>query len=457
MASYITLLKREEFTTLFRYGRMFINPIYSIYIADGIEVYKHDSNLLLDLFKNRDDFEMAFEYVLINYVTDIEDKNGQLRIENVLGVYALDRQSVNSLSARFDKRIVVKEPLWPDGMRAIKMQSIKESCLRGVDNIWRLFYIDENEKESCAKIINDEIVDEFVREIYDSDIPKGNLSIWLYLLNYERHEMYPQNDLGYILDTVQVLTNYSLQDPLQQRTTETDAYKILSGYDGQKHYKTLLEYIDNSNELSNFRSKASIEGFYRVAPLYLKLLEPFRNRELNMNATIGGIPLTNQIEKLNSFGQDFYLAAYLLGIILGYEKTYDALYDNMQLNIFKTEEESEVAPFREIVNPKISTEHKKAIPEFDTTIPKPIEPYGENVLTEEEENFMKPVSMKPYAKKNDTLTLDSIENFQFSFPCDIKCGNKKGDKRHVTNYEELKDTLASRQDCEWRLYTPRNK
>lgn len=457
MASYITLLKREEFTTLFRYGRMFINPIYSIYISDDIEAYKHDANLLLDLFKNRDDFEMVFEYVLINYVTDVEDKNGQLRIENVLGVYALDKQSINSLSVRFDERIVVKEPLWPDGMRAIKMQSIKESCLRGVDNVWRLFDIDDNEKKSCTKIINDEIVSEFVREIYDNDIPKGNKSIWLYLLNYERHEMYPQNDLGYILDTVQVLTNYSLQDPLQQRTTETDAYKILSKYNGKKHYISLIEFIDNSDELSNYRIRANENGFYRVAPLYLKLLQPFRNHVLNMNEPIGGIPLLKQIDNLKSYGQDFYLAAYLLGMILGYEKTYDALYDNMQLKIFNREVEREAAPFQEFFNPKTYTEPTETVSETDYSEPMVEEEPIESIHGEDEGNFMTSEYPKKKATNRDHLTLDTIKNLLFEYPCIIRCGKSEKDKRHIQDYKELVKTLAGRQDCEWKLYTPKKK
>ena len=41
------------------------------------------------------------------------------------------------------------------------------------------------------------------------------------------------------------------------------------------------------------------------------------------------------IEYCKSFGFEFELAAYLLGIVLGHEHTYDCMYDMLPLSIFK--------------------------------------------------------------------------------------------------------------------------
>ena len=138
---YITLIKKESFDSLFKYGRIHLGNSNPLCITNHIDEYKNSPSILKELFKERDDFEMSFEYVLINYVTDEEDPKSTVRIENVLGLYALDEQSVNSLSARLDPRVVINPPLWPKAMNEIKMAKSVESCKRGIDNVWKIFYL----------------------------------------------------------------------------------------------------------------------------------------------------------------------------------------------------------------------------------------------------------------------------------------------------------------------------
>lgn len=432
---YIALIKKESFDCLFKYGRIHLSDGDSICIANHIGEYKNDTSLLKELFKERDDFEMAFEYVLINYVTDEEDPKSMARIENVLGLYALDEQSINSLSVRLDPRIVINPPLWPNAMNEIRMAKSFESCKRGIDNMWKIFRLDESEKKKCSAIVTDEIINEVVRENYNDVQPLGELPIWVYLLRYQRHEMYPQNDMGYFLDTVHVFTNWHFKDSNQFNTEATDVFKRLMDYTGRRSYSDILSYIENTSEISSFREKADIDGFYRVAPLYLKLFEPFENG-LDLNGNIGGIPLNLQISKLKRFGFDFSLAAYLLGIILGYDRTSDALYDSLQLSIFKKEGEREVPPFCK----EDSDDGKKVVEQDFST---------EEI---EEGTFMHPVSSKRIATKKDSLTLDTIKNFTFSYPLviNIKGGKSINDKK-VNSYQELLNAIASRQDKEWKI------
>jgi len=146
--------------------------------------------------------------------------------------------------------------------------------------------------------------------------------------------------------------------------------------------------------------------------------------------------LNLQISKLKHFGFDFSLAAYLLGIILGYDRTSDALYDSLQLSIFKKEGEREVPPFCK----EDSDDGKKVVEQDFST---------EEI---EEETFMHPVSSKRIATKKDSLTLDTIKNFTFSYPLviNIKGGKSINDKK-VNSYQELLNAIASRQDKEWKI------
>jgi len=445
--AYITLLKRDDFNSLFKYGRIYINPQNSLYLANDIEEYKKDSTLLYELFKERDDFEMVFEYLMILYVTEAEDSKSLIRIENVLGVYALDEQSINSLSVRLDSKVVINPPLWPNAMNEIRLAKIEESCHRGVNNVWKIFHLEEADMQRCSQILTDSIIKEFAYEAYNDKMPFGDKSIWVYLLRYQRHEMYPQNDLGYFLDTVHVFTSWHFKDSNQMKTEATDVYNKLMLFNGRKSFSDILDYMDSAPEIASFIDRAGIDGFYRVAPLYLKLLDPFRERGIELNQNIGGIPFCRQIGKLKKYGLDFSLAAYLLGIILGYEKTSDALYDFLQLNIFK-KEESGMPPFL----PR--AEHKEDDIESNSS------PKVENTEVTDDNNdtdFLTPPSSKRKATKDDILSLDSIKQLDVPIPCDLKCGNGKNDKKRITSYKELLETLASQQSKTWKLYTPRKK
>ena len=185
--AYITLLKRYDFNILFKYGRIYINPQNSLYLVNNIEEYKKDSNLLYELFKERDDFEMVFEYLMILYVTEAEDSKPLIRIENVLGVYALDDQSVKSLSVRLDPKVVINPPLWPNAMNEVRLAKIEESCYRGVNNVWKIFHLEEVDKQSCSQIVTDSIIKELAYEAYNDEMPFGDKSIWVYLLHYQRN------------------------------------------------------------------------------------------------------------------------------------------------------------------------------------------------------------------------------------------------------------------------------
>lgn len=260
---YIALIKKDSFDCLFKYGRIHLNGNPTC-IPNHIDEYKNDTSLLKDLFKEHDDFEMSFEYVLINYVTDEEDPISTVRIENVLGLYALDEQSINSLSVRLDPRIVINPPLWPNVMNEIRMAKSFESCKRGINNMWKIFNLDESDKHRCSAIVTDAIINEVVRENYNDEQPSGDLPIWVYLLRYQRHEMYPQNDMGYFLDTVHVFTNWHFKDSNQFNTEATDVFKRLMDYAGRKSYSDILSYIETTPEISNFREKAGIDGFYKM-------------------------------------------------------------------------------------------------------------------------------------------------------------------------------------------------
>ena len=88
------------------------------------------------------------------------------------------------------------------------------------------------------------------------------------------------------------------------------------------------------------------------------------------------------------------------------------------------------------------------------------EPYDEFDYIETEieepdnvgESFMRPISLKRMATPKDSLKLDTVNKFSFSYPLvlNIKGGKSSNDKI-VNSYQELLETIASRQDKEWKI------
>ena len=336
MKNYLAIIRRADFIDFYKTGTFYIDK-HRIVEFDCLVSELPGRNDIFDcLFDKMNTFEKSFAYLIIHYEKEnyLEDFY-KVFIEEVKHVYPLDIEAKHEFENSFDEHIKIENPLWNDASSIIEKKQLVDNSIRGINNIFKIFKLDGLNK--CQSIISDDLIETMLGDVYDDRRPKGELSLWCYLMRYERHSFYPNDSLGFFMDVVHVFVNYlSKEEVDDSRVEATMIYQILNSYNG-KGYKsdTIIKLLQNDSGASAFISRINDTvpeiNFILTAVSYLKLRDLYKD---------GFSYKEDYIEKCKkTFGECFTLAAYMLGIALGHDKTYSCLYDMLPLPIYKSKEE----------------------------------------------------------------------------------------------------------------------
>ena len=365
-AEYIAIIRRAEFTDLFKYGWLplphSVRLDQPMQAGEGRETFD-------ELVRWMPVYEYSLEYLLIRFLDSDEDILVRtVNIEQVIAVYTFDEEAKYNLSISFDPRIKIQVSAWTEWFHEKWRQSFRHQCEQGVVAIWSLFGLSTEEKIACEETITPEIQDKIFELFFSGRRPKGELSPWIYLFLYERHATYPKDkNKGYFLDYIHIYLNYSSQKEhdFDVRDNNLEVVRLLDKATSDK-----FPNLRTSIEASKLKEQVDeITPLYHdTAPLFLYLksrcAEGFDRRLLK-----------DEVKKTLVNEPYKRLALYLLGLTLGYDKVYDAYYDELPLSIFSDE-------------PKEPKKFKKRIPPLPTQPRVPsqrrIEPMPETNVTDEE-------------------------------------------------------------------------
>lgn len=333
MTNYLALIRKADFTDLFKYGKLHINNDMKTDFSCSVEELPSHPEVFFNLTHFANSFDSAFAYLIIHYAKDsTKGLANDVYIEEVQNIYPLDFESKEAFAMSFDERIRIENPIWPDSVWNLQKQQQFNDCLKGAANLRAILGFSNSDHE-CKKIISDDIVREVVNELYGENRPTGDLPIWVYLLRYERHSYYPQSTLGYFMDMVNVVCNRMASREVEEDDIKnTQIFVLLDSL--RKHselqykqiYQWLVENIAAQGFFKKINEYESRVDFSKVATLFLILRNKYKEDFFYEKEFI---------EYCKSFGFEFELAAYLLGIVLGHEHTYDCMYDMLPLSIFK--------------------------------------------------------------------------------------------------------------------------
>ena len=156
-------------------------------------------------------------------------------------------------------------------------------------------------------------------------------------MRYERHSFYPKESLGYFMDIVHIIVNFMSKKEVEDYIVEsTDIYKILATYEG-KGLKSndILRLLKRNEMASGFLTKIASfvpeVDFILVAVNYLKMRDLYKDEFTYDEKFISACKV--------SFGENFTIASYMIGIALGHNKTYACLYESLPLAIYRSKEE----------------------------------------------------------------------------------------------------------------------
>ena len=344
---YLALIRRADFNDLFKYGKI---TICSDFVANCSKTKKltslNDEPEFIRILSESNNFDNTAAYLIIQYQS--LEKRQNVDIRYVKYIYALDEFAKRDFEISFDKRIRIESPIF-DVSRLLKQKEVSE-CLRGVNNVWTIFGLSEEEKQKCKSSIPDSIVTMAVEILFSDLTPSGDLPFWVYLLRYERHSFYPKGTIGYFMDVVHTVCNFKKQETItnDKIIESTQIFQILSQIPADKQLNHINDVLSNDQNAKNFINVITFD-WLKTAVIFLLL------RDRYTEGLKSDIVFVNKCKEL--WNENFIFASYLLGIYLGYNKTYDCLYDTIELQIFKKEEAKVIAPPQQTLH--IEGEHNK--------------------------------------------------------------------------------------------------
>lgn len=327
MIDYLTVIRKLDFVDLFKYGQCIIN--YAVPFDGDIVAHRDDNELFETLTCRMNMYEYSFEYLIIHFASD--RYNGQyitIDIKSVRNLYTFNEEAKREMSISFDPRIQLHVSPWAEKFDKLQQKlSIKQS-MRGINNLWTIFDLPLTDLEKCKLIISNDVVQEVFCELYANERPSGDQSIWTYLLRYERHSFYPKGMIGFFCDFIHVYCNYAKKEEISGEVAETTQLYSQFTTCKKPQFASLLELVESS-PLYQLTEQASGCRFAVTAPLFLYLKAEFAEgmehkpskKIINYSKEIGGFECS--------------VAVFLLGLVLGHNKTYDAYYEFAQLSIFK--------------------------------------------------------------------------------------------------------------------------
>lgn len=336
MRNYLVLIRRADFIDFFKFGFFYLNSEKVVEFDCSISELSKRDDIYDALFARINSFESSFAYLIINFTkaNDTDDPS-VVTITEMKHIFPLDLEAKREFESSFDEHIKIDNPIWPDAISLIKKKQLFQNSMQGVRNIFNIFKLDGIEK--YKELISEDMVEDILSNVYDEIRPSGDVSLWVYLMRYERHSFYPKESLGYFMDIVHIIVNFMSKKEVEDYIVEsTDIYKILATYEGQG-YKSIdiLHLLKRNEKASGFLSKIASfvpdVDFILIALNYLKLRDLYKDEFTYDEKFISTCKA--------SFGESFTIASYMIGIALGHDKTYAYFYESLPLAIYKSKEE----------------------------------------------------------------------------------------------------------------------
>ena len=404
---YLAIIRKADFVDLFKYGKL---NVYSAIDFDGnIKAHANDDDLFEKLTKSMNLFEYSFEYMVIHFVSD----NGNeypypINIEDVRGLYTFDEEAKKEMNVSFDSRIRLHVSPWSEKFKTLHNNRLISQSKRGIDNLWAIFDLSETDRKKCESIITDNIVSEVFDELFSYKRPAGEQSIWTYLLRYERHSFYSKNTKGYFCDYIHVACNWLKKMELQEDVAETTGLYSQIINCSKEDFASLSNIAVSSN-LSSLTDEDAGCKFAIAAPLFLFMKDKFSD----------GFRIDSKfINYAKKFELECSVAVYLLGLTLGYDRTYDAYYDFIKLPIFGISAVEQGILFDE---PKVNDKRKPIAWLYRRKKPSYIPAFDENEIKRFTDNGYKVL------RSGTTKATDEIKKQGYEVPRkeEFECSFKK--------------------------------
>ncbi len=338
---YYTIISRDEFISLYKFGNININTNFIILNSDNRvnEIIKllnympfsQDEDYLILKFKDDD----CLVGECFNEIKTIFN----LKIKKIKDVYTLSEKAQYFYKTKFNKRINFQIiPYKNILIEVTNFSAIKDMNL-GIDILFEEYNLGNKEKIEFE--LGDDLKESFLT--IDSYLETNFKNIYLDILFYKRENKFEKEDVGYILDLIIVTIlkerKYEIINKFKQgelKLNNSPTYNNIIN----SNKNTLFEYVDfikksDDENIKKFLDKINISILISGA-IFLKI----KYLLINKNAKY-----KYEINKTIADFKDLYfnevsISLYLIGLVFGYKGLYDDYYNFINLDIFIKEKTS---------------------------------------------------------------------------------------------------------------------
>lgn len=344
MVNYLSIISRSDFSNLYKFGHIYVHNV--VPFEGKLSDHADDKFLFDAVTAYMDTYEYSTEYLLLHIIKiPFSGSSVEIFVKDIVGVYALDDEAKASLAVSLDSRIIIQVSAWNDFFSELnKKQAIRQSKA-GEFNCFEIFKISNEDRAEVAKLLPKEFVEELFSDLFSHVRPSGNRSIWNYLIRYERHNPYWNDNRGFFSDAIHVYENFKQKSEIEYEIADEVPLGDVIGSSGTKFseiYKLLKHEQGDDYQVNGC-------NYFAVAPLFLYLKSCFKEVGITPASFYSNEYLYNG-DFYTYFGFDFAVAVSLLGISLGHDLTYSCYYEIQNLGIFNHFMESRINA--QILNPE---------------------------------------------------------------------------------------------------------
>lgn len=322
MNNYLLITTKQEFTSLYRFGKI-PNSSSRLINIDQANVE------LKRTFLNLPFFEGDEEYIILK-VELIDQLQPFIFTSNLVEIIPLTRAAKISLSGKFDSKINFSEPIYESIIRDVEDFIEISDKIQGAKSLTNMFF------HNNTSSISEEILKEsYFLRMKGKKSNEIQTDFFTHLLVYERYEFFPNTDLGYFYDLGEVFAFYKGKNSFKGSNYHSflEKYKIELR---DKKLTEIISFIENNNEIDSFKNLLTEveEKQYLTTVFYLKYKNELINKDSVKDTNIAKI--MDWIKQKEFYIKENVNALFLLGGFVGFKKIYDDYYDSINLRIFKS-------------------------------------------------------------------------------------------------------------------------
>lgn len=304
----IVLLSKHDIKRLISNAEIIVNP-------NDISFYSDDLKAVSSIFSSTEPFEFPIEKILARM--ELESETHTIAINNVVSLLPIDNNSKQSYKIEF--------PYWKIETPQIQIEELfynkcatrlmSQKTAKGIELFRELCVLPKIERDdTIADSVK--VGTEYRLKTKYFNLPYSEREAWSFLVAYERYAPYPQGNIGFFCDIIEMII-YLKKDNLigfrDNLISENAPTKIIMGMPQDSTWSKIINKLEESEKGKHFIQMASDSWGSIFAPLiYLYLKERIRKSGL--------IPETwNMISKIKArYPQAFDWAATAVGGFFNY-------------------------------------------------------------------------------------------------------------------------------------------